>query len=340
MAAALAPARAPQCPSCSRILAAPPAGLPRQPQRRATQRAQQQRRAPPPCRAVAHDLVGGGVARRGSGAGRPQPLAWGEGTGASPPAAPAGPRAPAAHAAPARNPRPQTATLLEQVTSFALRARLKECRAVHAEISCDAFSLLAGRVNSVTIRGEGWRSPLDLTAQLLEVRAGGRAGGRRAGGRAPPAWQLRGAALAVSHPPGLCPPPPSGARGPRAPPPPAPPRQATVGAAALDYAQVLLRRQIVLTNVPTGTARVVFSEADLGNFLVHPLVKAAAKTAVKVGRRGLGHVCGSRGGGAGARHQPQRAGAFYLTPPAPPPRAYPRAPRRAASLCLTASRCG
>jgi hypothetical protein len=41
---------------------------------------------------------------------------------------------------------------------------------VTADISCDAFSLLAGRVNSVTIKGEGWRSPLDLTAQLLEVR--------------------------------------------------------------------------------------------------------------------------------------------------------------------------
>ncbi|KAI8477026.1 MAG: hypothetical protein J3K34DRAFT_515998 [Monoraphidium minutum] len=115
-----------------------------------------------------------------------------------------------------------TATLLEHVTQMALRARLKESRSVHAEISCDAFSLMAGRVNSVTVRGEGWRSPLNLTAQLLE---------------------------------------------------------ATVGAAALDYAQVLLRRQIVLTNVPTGTARAVFSEADLGNFLVHPLVTEAAKTA-------------------------------------------------------------
>lgn len=59
--------------------------------------------------------------------------------------------------------------------------------------------------------------------------------------------------------------------------------QATVGAAALDYAQVLLTRTIVLTNVPTGTMRVVFSEADFGNFLVHPLVTEAAKSAVKVG---------------------------------------------------------
>ncbi|KIY99162.1 Protein YIPF6 [Monoraphidium neglectum] len=117
-----------------------------------------------------------------------------------------------------------TATLLEQITQYALRARLREARSVTAEISCDAFSLLAGRVNSVTIKGEGWRSPLDLTAQTLE---------------------------------------------------------ATVGAAALDYGQALMRREIVLTNVPTGTARVVFSEADLGNFLAHPLVAAAAQTAVQ-----------------------------------------------------------
>ncbi|GBF93742.1 hypothetical protein Rsub_06074 [Raphidocelis subcapitata] len=117
-----------------------------------------------------------------------------------------------------------TATLLERVTSLALRARLKEARSVAADISCDAFSLLAGRVNSVAIRGEGWRSPLNLTAQLLE---------------------------------------------------------ATVGAAALDYAQVLLRGRIVLTNVPTGTARVVFDEVDFGNFLTHPLVTEAAKEAVR-----------------------------------------------------------
>lgn len=116
-----------------------------------------------------------------------------------------------------------TATLLEQVTSLALRARLKEARAVSTEISCDAMSLLAGRVNSVTIKGEGWRSPLDLTAQLLEC---------------------------------------------------------SVGAAALDYSRVLAG-QIVLTNVPTGTARVVFDERDFGNFLAHPLVARQAAAAVK-----------------------------------------------------------
>lgn len=63
----------------------------------------------------------------------------------------------------------QTADILENVTCLALRARLKECRAVETSISCDTWSLLAGRVNDVKIHGEGWRSPLNLTAQVLEV---------------------------------------------------------------------------------------------------------------------------------------------------------------------------
>jgi hypothetical protein len=63
----------------------------------------------------------------------------------------------------------QTADILENVTCLALRARLKECRGVKTSISCDMWSLLAGRVNGVKIHGEGWRSPLNLTAQVLEV---------------------------------------------------------------------------------------------------------------------------------------------------------------------------
>ncbi|KAF6252233.1 hypothetical protein COO60DRAFT_546283 [Scenedesmus sp. NREL 46B-D3] len=78
------------------------------------------------------------------------------------------------------------------------------CR--QTSISCDTWSLLAGRVNDVKIHGEGWRSPLNLTAQVLE---------------------------------------------------------ATVGEASLDPAAVLFKRQIQLTNVPVGTARVVFDAADL-----------------------------------------------------------------------------
>lgn len=115
-----------------------------------------------------------------------------------------------------------TADLLESVTCLALRSRLRECGGVTASICCDAWSLLQGRVNGVRLTGEGWRSPLNLTARHLE---------------------------------------------------------ATVGEAVLDITAVLLQRRIVLTNVPVGTARVVFDAPDLGNFLVHPLMAAAAATA-------------------------------------------------------------
>lgn len=58
--------------------------------------------------------------------------------------------------------------------------------------------------------------------------------------------------------------------------------QATVGESTIDPTAVLLRQQIQLTNVPVGTAHVVFSSQDFGNFLVHPLMTEAVKTAVQV----------------------------------------------------------
>lgn len=72
---------------------------------------------------------------------------------------------------------PQTASLLENVAALALRSRLLEARVVTASVSCDTWSLLAGRVNGARIYGEGWRSPLNLTARSLEVRTGSRRGG-------------------------------------------------------------------------------------------------------------------------------------------------------------------
>lgn len=64
----------------------------------------------------------------------------------------------------------QTADVLERVAAFALKTRLKESRLVKASVSCDTWSLLSGRVNGAKIYGEGWRSPLNLTARILEVR--------------------------------------------------------------------------------------------------------------------------------------------------------------------------
>lgn len=66
----------------------------------------------------------------------------------------------------------QTADVVEAVAAMALKARLKEYRSVKAQVFCDAWSLMAGRVNGVKIMGEGWTSPLNLTAQVLEVWGG------------------------------------------------------------------------------------------------------------------------------------------------------------------------
>jgi hypothetical protein len=75
----------------------------------------------------------------------------------------------------------QTADVLENVAALALKTRLKESRAVQASVSCDTWSLLSGRVHGAKIYGEGWRSPLNLTAQVLEVHTGAGGGGSTRG---------------------------------------------------------------------------------------------------------------------------------------------------------------
>jgi len=58
--------------------------------------------------------------------------------------------------------------------------------------------------------------------------------------------------------------------------------QATLGEVIIDPAAVLLKQQINLTNMPVGTAHVVFNAVDFGNFLVHPLMQEAVQEAVQV----------------------------------------------------------
>lgn len=62
--------------------------------------------------------------------------------------------------------------------------------------------------------------------------------------------------------------------------------QFRVGDVVLDYGALLLQRQIVLRNQPTGEGRVLFTAEDFGNFLCHSLMTAAATTsgAENVGR--------------------------------------------------------
>ena len=55
-----------------------------------------------------------------------------------------------------------------------------------------------------------------------------------------------------------------------------------LGQAALDMAALFSQRQILLSTVPVGSARVVFSGSQFGGFLIHPLMLEAASTAVQV----------------------------------------------------------
>lgn len=49
----------------------------------------------------------------------------------------------------------------------------------------------------------------------------------------------------------------------------------------VDYAAMFMQRKVILTNQPTGWARVLFDAEDFDNFLAHPLVVEAASTAVR-----------------------------------------------------------
>lgn len=58
--------------------------------------------------------------------------------------------------------------------------------------------------------------------------------------------------------------------------------QITLGAAQLDVEAVLFKQRIILKSIPRGTAKIVFTARDFGNFLAHPLMRQAASTAIQV----------------------------------------------------------
>ena len=60
--------------------------------------------------------------------------------------------------------------------------------------------------------------------------------------------------------------------------------QITLGAAQLDVEAVLLKQRIILKSIPRGTAKIIFTARDFGNFLAHPLMRQAASTAIQVSR--------------------------------------------------------
>lgn len=59
--------------------------------------------------------------------------------------------------------------------------------------------------------------------------------------------------------------------------------QISLGAAQLDVEAVLVKQRILLKSIPRGTAKIVFTARDFGNFLAHPLMRKAASTAIQVG---------------------------------------------------------
>ncbi len=63
----------------------------------------------------------------------------------------------------------QTADIMEAAIVLALKTRLKQWQDIRAEVDSDAFSLMEGRFRSMGIHGQGWRTPLELTAHQLEV---------------------------------------------------------------------------------------------------------------------------------------------------------------------------
>ena len=67
-------------------------------------------------------------------------------------------------------PRPQTAELLERLFHLALSTRLRQHAGINVDARCTAWGLLEGKFGGMNIRGQRWRTPLELTAERLMVR--------------------------------------------------------------------------------------------------------------------------------------------------------------------------
>lgn len=65
-----------------------------------------------------------------------------------------------------------TAALLEGAIKLALRSRLASLGGVDARVLSDARALLKGKFGGLRVTGLGWRTPLELTARVLEVEVG------------------------------------------------------------------------------------------------------------------------------------------------------------------------
>lgn len=55
-----------------------------------------------------------------------------------------------------------------------------------------------------------------------------------------------------------------------------------MGSMQVDYGALVWQQRLALSNVPTGSTRLVLSASDLGNFMTHPIFKQVAAHAIHV----------------------------------------------------------
>ena len=65
----------------------------------------------------------------------------------------------------------QTGQLVQSIFKLALQRRLESHDTIDVHATCNARSLLEGLFNGIYIKGTNWVTPLQLTAELLQVRA-------------------------------------------------------------------------------------------------------------------------------------------------------------------------
>lgn len=63
----------------------------------------------------------------------------------------------------------QTADIMEGAIKIALKSRLRQHKGIDASVVCDAWGVLDGRFDNMSIIGTHWETPLQLTAHRLEV---------------------------------------------------------------------------------------------------------------------------------------------------------------------------
>ncbi|KAG2441302.1 hypothetical protein HYH02_009895 [Chlamydomonas schloesseri] len=117
-----------------------------------------------------------------------------------------------------------TGEVLQRAFTLALTTRLKEWGGIRVDVRSTAWGLLEGKFGGMTVLGDRWRTPLELTAEALTV---------------------------------------------------------DIGEMQLDTHKLVWQQAVALKNVPQGSVSFTLTSQDLANFMVHPLMAAAAGRAVQ-----------------------------------------------------------